>query len=248
MAATSILIVEDELIIAADLRRQLLALGYLVCDIVGSVAEARKVIAARAADLVLLDIQLHGQEPGTILGKELRETADLPFIYITSHTDRATVADAKLTRPSGYLVKPFTKEDVYVAIEIAISNHAHRLIDEIPTTLPDELIVKAPGKIKRSVAYIRDNLDRRVTLSELAELTGWNVYHFARRFKEYLGESPYQFALKARIDAARTRLVTTQLAVGKIALDLGFDSHSHFSQVFRKQEGCSPESYREKYQ
>jgi len=195
-------------------------------------------------DLVLLDIYLYGDERGTVLGEELRAEGQLPFIYITSHTDRGTLAIAKATRPNGYLVKPFTREDVFVAIEIAMVNYAHEKIDAPNPAIPGN--TEGPAKLKKTVAHIRANLDKKITLTELAELSGWNVYHFARTFKKYMGVSPYQYSLQARMERGRELLSSTENSIRGIAGVLGFDSHSHFSRTFRKQVGVSPEEYRQK--
>lgn len=246
MNTTNILIVEDELIIAADLQKQLERLSYEVCAIACSTQEARQCIHQYKPDLVLSDIYLQGSETGIVLGKELRTQGSIPFIYITSHYDRATVEEAKMTRPNGYLIKPFSKEDVYVAIEMALMNYAHKNIDSIVEEPPINESILAPHKIKKTVDFIHDNLDKKITLPELAALTGWNMYYFARIFKKYMNESPYQYLLKARIEKAKSLIITSTVNLSQIALELGFENHSHFSQTFRKMVGVSPDAYRKK--
>lgn len=238
-----ILIVEDELIIATDLSLQLEKLGYNVCGIASSVEEARQLTQKHQPDLVLLDIHLHGKETGTMFGKELRENGDIPFIYITSHYDRATVEEVKTTRPNGYLVKPFSYEDVYVGIEMALNNFAHRALDE-PQSLDNNKSPEAPGKIKRVVQYMHDNLQKKLTLPELAIQTGWNMYYFARTFKKYLNETPHQYLLKLRMEKAKTLLTDTNFNLAQVAQEIGFESHSHFTQTFRRFIGMSPDQYR----
>lgn len=239
----SILIVEDELIIAADLAQQLKGLGYLVCDIASSVPEARQLKKKHNPDLVLLDIQLEGSEPGIVFGKELREEGNTPFIYITSHYDRATVEEVKRTRPNGYLIKPFSNEDVYVAIEMAINNFAHRSLDETTPT-ENRSNPEAPPKLKRVIRYMHNNLHKKLTLPELAGETGWNMYYFARMFKRYLDETPHQYLLKLRMEKAKTLLLNKEMTLAQIAYAIGFESHSHFTQTFRKIVGTSPDQYR----
>ncbi len=244
MKKANILIVEDELVIAFDLQRQLEKLGYEVCDVAPSVAEAKIALKKYQPDIALLDIRLQGDAPGTDLGKELRMEGRIPFIYLTSHFDKATVEEVKATRPNGYLIKPFAKEDIYVAIEIALMNFAHSKLDEPQSTKPPEEHSTAPFKIKKVVQYIHENLDRKITLPELAEKAGLNMYYFARTFKKYLNESPYQYMLKARIEKSKTLLVTEDHNLAQIAFSLGFENHSHFSQTFRKIVGISPDAFR----
>lgn len=239
----NILIVEDELVIAFDLKKQLEKLNYRVCDIVSSVPDARVTLQKHQPDIALLDIKLSDNIPGTVLGEELRMAGHIPFIYITSHYDRATVEEAKATRPSAYLIKPFSKEDIYVAIEMALTNFAHKDIDVIGPKTTETAI---PNKLKKVVQHIHNNLDKKLTLPELAELTGWNMYHFARMFKKYLHDSPYQYLQKVRIEHAKKLMEENKLNVAQVALELGFENHSHFSQTFRKMVGMSPDTFRKK--
>ena len=246
MQETVILIVEDELIIAADLRKQLEKLKYRVCAIACSVKEARLCLNKYQPNLVLLDIYLQGKEPGTQFGKELRMKGDIPFIYITSHYDHSTLEEAKATRPNGYLIKPFSKEDIYVAIEIALMNFAHREIDAVKVDQGSNQELVAPNKIKKVVQFIHDNLNKKLTLPELAAQTDWNMYYFARTFKKYMNDSPYQYLIKTRIEKAKSLIVSSDLNLRQIAFDLGFENQSHFSQTFRKTVGITPDAYRKK--
>ncbi len=243
---TRILIVEDELIIAMDLKRQLEKIGYQICGIASSAQEARQLLQHEQPDIVLLDIRLQGKEAGTVIGGELRSVGEIPFIYITSHYDRATVEEAKNTRPNGYLIKPFSTEDVYVAIEIAIMNFAHAGIDVIDEKEEHQSRsgTIAPKKIKEVVTYIQSNLDKKLTLPDLAAKTGWNTYHFARTFKKYMKESPYKYLLKSRINKAKSMIAISDHSLSQIAGELGFDNYSHFAQTFRKIAGVSPDQYR----
>lgn len=117
-----ILIVEDELIIANDLKEILEEKNYQVINIASSFNQAIKVLEKDSVDLALLDIQISGDKDGVNLGHELREKFKLPFVYISSHTDHATLEKVKATNPYGFLVKPFEDEDVVVAIEMALNN------------------------------------------------------------------------------------------------------------------------------
>ncbi|MEL6275847.1 MAG: AraC family transcriptional regulator, partial [Bacteroidota bacterium] len=104
----------------------------------------------------------------------------------------------------------------------------------------------APKRINQVVAYIQDNLDQKLTLPVLAEQTGWNMYHFARLFKKYLDTTPHQYVLKVRMDRAQTMLANSSDSILQIAQQLGYDSHSHFTQAFRKTTGITPNAFRRK--
>ncbi|MBC6992329.1 sigma 54-interacting transcriptional regulator [Hymenobacter sp. BT491] len=124
-ATCSVLIVEDEYVIANDLRLLLLEAGYGVLGIADSVAEAR-LLLGQQPDIVLLDIYLKGNATGIDLAGTLAE-ADVPFIYISANDSPSVLEAVNATQPCGYIVKPFREKDVLMALEIGRYRHAHRV-------------------------------------------------------------------------------------------------------------------------
>lgn len=120
---SSILIVEDEPVIADYLRSQVEQMGYHTGGIATNYESAVDMINANHFDLILLDINLGGGKTGIDLANYLNDKQDHPpFIYLTSYYDPATVGQAKTTRPAAYLTKPFTPAGIFSAIEIALYN------------------------------------------------------------------------------------------------------------------------------
>ncbi|MRX41784.1 response regulator [Flavobacterium sp. LC2016-23] len=113
-----ILIVEDEFIVANDLKIMLVKAGYEVTGIASSVVQARKLITDKRPDWVLLDIMLKGDLTGIDLAWELREM-QLPFLYISANTNQTTLEAVKETHPYGFMVKPFRERDLIVMLDIA---------------------------------------------------------------------------------------------------------------------------------
>ncbi|KOS05568.1 Fis family transcriptional regulator [Flavobacterium akiainvivens] len=113
-----ILIVEDEFIVANDLKIMLTRAGYQVTGIAASVVQARKSIADKKPDWVLLDIMLKGDLTGIDLAWELIEQK-LPFLYISANTNQSTLEAVKETQPYGFMVKPFREKDLLVMLDIA---------------------------------------------------------------------------------------------------------------------------------
>lgn len=122
MNQSKILIVEDELIIAEDLREILLELGYKVTGIAKDIKEAKEILIREVPDIALLDIRLRAGDNGVDLARFIRNNYILPIIFITSYSDKDTLDQAKEVKPDGYLVKPFEKGDLFSSIEIALSN------------------------------------------------------------------------------------------------------------------------------
>lgn len=123
MKQTSILIVEDESIIAFDLQNQLNSLGY---EVIGSVTSGQAAIEAaeeKQPDLVLMDIMLTGAMDGVEAADEIHRIVKCPVVFLTAYSDDDTLGRAQMTSPFGYLVKPFKREDLHAAILTALSRH-----------------------------------------------------------------------------------------------------------------------------
>ncbi|MBN1782459.1 PAS domain S-box protein [bacterium] len=124
MQKASILIVEDEIIIAYDIQYKLQSLGFQVCSICTSGKQAIEGVQKYAPDLVLMDIRLKGKMTGIEAADCISKDHDVPVIYLTAHTDNNTLDKAKHTHPYGYLVKPIDNEQSLLApIEIALHKH-----------------------------------------------------------------------------------------------------------------------------
>jgi len=118
MEKIKVLIVEDEFIVANDLRIMLRKAGYTVAGIAPSTDDARRLIRLHKPDWVLIDIVLKGSESGIDLAGELHRQK-IPFLFISANTNQATLELAKATEPFGFLVKPFRERDLFVMLDIA---------------------------------------------------------------------------------------------------------------------------------
>ena len=115
-----ILIVEDEAIVSMDLRHKLEAMGHQVLAEVGSGEEAVDAASRLRPDVVLMDIRLNGKMDGIDAAGEIRRRYNIPVIYLTSHANDDTLARAKTTEPSGYILKPFYDAELRAVVELAI--------------------------------------------------------------------------------------------------------------------------------
>lgn len=119
-----ILIVEDESIIAEELRRIIIRLGYQVVGVAHRYQEAIALMEKHSPDLVLLDIGLnYSQNDGIDLASHINNLYKIPFIYITANADIATVNRAKTTEPAAYITKPFNDTIIYSNIEIVLHKY-----------------------------------------------------------------------------------------------------------------------------
>jgi len=127
LSKTRVLVVEDEIVVSEDLQQRLVELGFEVAGAADTAADAIRLATSVRPDVALMDIMLHGRPEGIDAAEHLRRELDIPVIYLTAHSDSATLQRARLTDPSGYIVKPFDDEQLRVAIEVAPHRHAMEL-------------------------------------------------------------------------------------------------------------------------
>lgn len=123
MKSIQILVVEDEIIIAENIKRKLENLGYTVSAVVPSGEEAIQRAEEKHPDLVLMDIKLEGKMDGVEAAEQIRVRFDIPVVYLTAYSDRDTLQRAKITEPFGYILKPLEVRELHSVIEIALYKH-----------------------------------------------------------------------------------------------------------------------------
>lgn len=99
-------------------------------------------------------------------------------------------------------------------------------------------------RLKRVIDFIETHLDQDLTLSELAEVAGGSIFHFSRAFKNALGDPPYRYVLRRRIEQAKLLLRSSDLPLAEVARSCGFQNPARLSKVFSRFVGVSPERYR----
>jgi diguanylate cyclase (GGDEF)-like protein/PAS domain S-box-containing protein len=123
MEKSSILIVEDELIVALDLQKRLIGAGYTVAGHAASGEQAINLAQKARPDLILMDIKIKGPIDGIETAERIRPLLDVAIIFLTAFVDEVTLERAKITSPSGYILKPFQERELFIAIEMALYKH-----------------------------------------------------------------------------------------------------------------------------
>lgn len=161
--ATRILVVEDEQVIAINLRESLESLGYVVPALAATGAAAIAKATELRPDLVLMDIRLKGDMDGIQAAEQIWQTLQIPVIYVTGHSDQSTLERAKVTAPFGYILKPIGEKELYIAIETALQRCAReQLLLTVFRGMGDGVVVT-------------DAQNRVKFLNAMAEqLTGWS--------------------------------------------------------------------------
>lgn len=133
MTSARILIVEDEILIASEIKDHLLALGYQVVGMAANAETAFQQAIATQPDLILMDIVIQGEQDGIAVAAQIYDRFRIPVVYLTAYADDKTLERAKLTRPFGYILKPFSQGDLRATIEIALSRHRVELEEQQAT-------------------------------------------------------------------------------------------------------------------
>ncbi|MCE2611984.1 response regulator [Flavobacteriaceae bacterium D16] len=186
-----ILIVEDNVIIADDMQSMLEEIGYEIVDNVIVYEQAEQVLKTKEVDLVLIDIILASDKTGIDLGKHIRDNYNIPFIFVTSNSDRATVENAKTVKPNGYLVKPFEQQDLYTSIEIALSNfdYSGKSETDAPASTDDKVV--SNSVLRDSIFVKKQHLYYRIQFGDIQYIKADNVYLEVHTIdKKFLVRSP----------------------------------------------------------
>lgn len=126
MSEKNILIVEDEPLIAEDIAEALKRNDFAISAIVYTKEDALVELERNMTDVAILDINLNGKMDGIEIADTIATRYNIPFIFLTSYSDKQTLTSAKFTEPAGYIVKPFTEAGLYSSVEIALYNYAQK--------------------------------------------------------------------------------------------------------------------------
>ncbi len=219
MTAPRILIIEDNAIVAYNLQDELVELGYETCGILFSGEDAVAQIPSLRPDLVLMDIKLQGEMDGVDAAGEIRDTWDIPVVYLTGHSDKATLQRAKRTEPYGYLLKPFDERELLSAIEMALYKHRmeqrlresekrYRILSELTSDYAYAARLEEDGRLLlewASEAFLRLTGLEPGTLYSAGQWQAWIAPEELPLMREHLGR-----LLAGEPQIAEHRLVSSQ--------------------------------------
>jgi len=136
MNEKNILIVEDDEITALNLKISLQKQGYNVLGMCDNIIDAKNDINTLKPEVIIIDISLQDSVDGIELAREIRAVHNIPFIFLTSHTDDDIISQAKTTEPYGYIVKPFDPSSLHATIQMALFKYeSEKTVQEEMTSL-----------------------------------------------------------------------------------------------------------------
>jgi len=245
----NIFIINQQRTIAARLETMLEQMGHKVCGIARTTPEALLLVESTEVDIIYLDLSFGEGHDGPQFAQIALNKTDAKLIYIISDAGRTIAKHAQQTRPDAYLVYPFDEQDVYMSVTTALSPGQATEppailqelleLDEISAwnQLPEKSLVQVH-------IYVRENLDKEITLKSMANIAGMSESNFSRRFKASMKITPYQYVLQERLEEAKYMLRHLDMSLVHIAAATGFSSQSHFSTVFRKHTSLTPLQFR----
>jgi len=152
----SVLIVEDDFIVAKVIEKNLIDLGYAVVGLVATGDEAIAKVGSERPNLVLMDIQLQGDMDGISASEKIHAAFNIPVIFLTALSDKQTFDRALVTAPYGYIIKPFSQNTLSATIRVALNKkqadqkitYLHGWLDSTVSSLPEGILtINAAGKI-----------------------------------------------------------------------------------------------------
>lgn len=243
-----ILVVEDEMFIAEDIRGILIEAGYSVVGVASSADEAMALARAHEPELVLLDVVIKGARDGVSTAMALQRDFETAIVFLTSRSDDATLSRVESLAPNGYLLKPFTTQELLVAVRTGFANYnANRLGargDHLARQTEQARGGLSPANLGRVEDYIEKTMNTPIKIETLAQMCNLSEPHFATQFKKTTGVSPGRYILGKRIEEAKRILTETDWPIADIGAAIGYANVAHFSTIFKKHTGVTPSQYR----
>ena len=205
----------------------------------------RELEALWQAEIELLSIYL----PPTLLERTVIENSDRDFSKIEL-IDRLAIRDPFLEQLAHAFKNETDNETgdrLYLeSLQTMLCAHLlrHHCSTEIVTTKVSGGL--PASKLRQVIDYIQSNLERDLSLAQLANIAHVSSHHFGKLFKQSMGVTPHQYVLKCRIERAKKLLSDRQLTLTEISLATGFCHQSHFTNAFRRYTTLTPRQYRDR--
>jgi len=216
---------------------------------------AKDFLNRACSDLVLLDCG-YEVEDGLQLLKQLKSMyPSIPIIFITDIASEDIVLNAFKNGARDFLKKPINILELQETVQgiLSVRNVAceSRRPFQQRNFRHEEFIKKVtteqPANLIHSVHYIHNNLQKDITLEELAKEANLSKYHFCRQFKKHIGISPMKFIMSRKITRAKELLRREDTTISMIAAELGFNDISSFSEKFKKLTDITPTQFRQSH-
>jgi YesN/AraC family two-component response regulator len=234
-----ILVLEDEALIAHDIKQILENEGYQAIVDCFNMDLAIDLAHQFNPDLVLIDINLNHKKTGMDFATYWHKEFAKPFIFLTSYSDKSTLNQLLSFDHSGFITKPFKPIDLISTVYLALNKSG------IENRENEKNSSDTPFPITQVLRFIHLNVKERIDIKSLAAMTNWETEYFGKLFKAHLGISPYQYILKQKVELAKQMLAQSDYEfMEDLSFELGFSSYSNFYNAFKKFTNLTPQEYR----
>jgi YesN/AraC family two-component response regulator len=244
-----VIIVDDEPIIVEGMSK-VIPWGDFGCEVAGTARdgyEGVKLVSKLRPDIIFTDIYMSGMDGLAMIAAVKSEYPDIQISILTGFRDFNYAQQAIRLGVTRFLLKPSKMDEIQEALEamIALINRRN-LPDEADK--PDEQDTQAASSfvVNNAIKYINENYAQKLKLIDIAEQVYVSQWHLSRLLNHHTGHSFSDLLNQARIDKAKNLLADPSLRIGDIAELVGFQDLTHFTKVFKKQEGITANEYRNK--
>lgn len=185
-----ILVVEDEYITLKTISVYLNEIGYDVVGTAMSSEEAIEILESNEIEFALLDITIQGEKNGIWLADYLQKNYTIPHVFLTAYSDSDTIKKAITTNPSGYLIKPFQKAELFSAIEIAVLNF-NKQQSNLPKPTTDFIFIKHNEVFEKVFLHEIEYIESQKNYLQI--VTGSNSYRHRATITEFITRLPENF-------------------------------------------------------
>ncbi|MDF9297252.1 response regulator transcription factor [Geobacillus stearothermophilus] len=254
MSLRTILVVDDEPRTREGLRRTLdmWAAGRYEVLAAANADEALKITRQKPIHLLITDIRMP-EMTGLELIKHLRHLGSQPVtIIISAYPEFQYAQEAITLGVVNYLLKPIDREELLQAVEAAIDVWKERQKTEASKRVIDQHVIEAEERVrsplvKQAIQFIHEHLHQPFSLRELSEFLHVNASYLSTLFKEETNLTFSEYVTRARLQKAKSLLLTTNLTIVEVAEQVGYQTVKYFVKLFKEFEGMTPSQFRKEY-
>lgn len=259
---TRLLIVDDEILTAEAIDRELSGYVNLDCkiDCVYSAEDAQEYISKQKIDIVLSDIEMPGKNGLEFLEWMKSFYPQIECIMLTCHAEFDYLRQAMRLGCFDYVLKPIDYEELIRVIQSAcekidmqsdklkydVANQQEYLNTTFRNNMSKDYFVKKDSLESKIKNYIREHIMEQISVQQLAEYVNFSQAHLMKTFKCQTGISVLQCITCERMDAAKELLKRSDLSVSEVSMTVGYDNYSYFIKMFKRETGLTPMQYRKK--
>ena len=214
-----------------------------------SVPDAERLRLDKKVDVLLCDIEMPRRSGLELLNMIRERKMETRCIFLSAHAEFIYAQEAIRLGGFDYILQPAPYSEIEASVIRAIEDIKEKKpeVHETKTsqTMDGDSYTGSSSPVASAIDYIRRNLDRDISRSEIAEAIYLNPEYLSRLFKKETGIALNEFIVREKIEQAKSMLKGTNIPVSLIALKMGYTNFSYFSQVFKRHTGLSPLEYRQ---